>query len=89
MPRYLVECAFPTGLHIPTEEGATLCRRVVDTNTEDLVNWAHTYVSRDKATTYCVCDAPSPEAIRRAARRNGLPVGTISEVQVLDPYFYR
>jgi hypothetical protein len=28
-------------------------------------------------------------AIRRAARRNDLPVDKISEVQVLDPYFYR
>ena len=34
-------------------------------------------------------DAPDPEAIRRAAQRNSLPVDRIIEVSVLDPYFYK
>jgi hypothetical protein len=34
-------------------------------------------------------DAPDPEAIRRAAQRNNLPVDRIIEVSVLDPYFYK
>jgi hypothetical protein len=29
-----------------------------------------------------------PEAIRDVAERNGLPVDRITEVSVLDPYFY-
>jgi hypothetical protein len=33
-------------------------------------------------------DGPSPEAIRQAAQVNGLPVDQITEVTVLDPYFY-
>jgi DNA-binding NarL/FixJ family response regulator len=32
---------------------------------------------------------PSPEAIRRAAEVNQLPVDRITEVRFLDPYFYR
>ena len=32
---------------------------------------------------------PSPEALRRAAEANQLPVDRITEVRVLDPYFYR
>jgi hypothetical protein len=43
----------------------------------------------DKTKTFCIYDGPSPEAIRRAARRNSLPVDRITEVSVLDPYFYR
>ena len=43
----------------------------------------------DKQTTFCVYDGPSPEAIRRAAETNQLPVDRITEVRVLDPYFYR
>jgi hypothetical protein len=35
-----------------------------------------------------VYDGPSPEAIREAAAVNGLPVDQITEVRVLDPYFY-
>lgn len=36
----------------------------------------------------CVDDAPSPEAIRKAARRSDLPVDRITQVRVLDPYSY-
>jgi hypothetical protein len=90
MPRYLVERTFPDGLQIPlTAEGAAMCRTVVAKNADDLVTWVHSYVSEDHSKTYCLYDAPSPEAIRRAARRNDLPVDHITEVQVLDPYFYR
>ncbi len=90
MPRYLVERSFPDGLAIPVDEsGAGTCRSVVANNAEDLVTWVHSYVTPDKTRTFCIYDGPSPEAIRRAARRNGLPVDRITEVSVLDPYFYR
>jgi hypothetical protein len=36
-----------------------------------------------------VYDAPTPEAVRRVANRNKLPVDRITEVRVLDPCFYR
>src|SRR5262245_16200903 len=90
MPRYIVERTFPEGLAIPvTTEGAATCLAVVSTNADDTVTWVHSYVTEDKRKTYCVYDAPSPEAIRRAARRNQLPVDKITQVQVLDPYFYQ
>ena len=90
MPRYLVERTFPDGSAIPqNDEGARICQTVVTTNADDLVTWVHSYVTPDKTKTYCIYDAPSPEAVRRAARRNNLPVDQITEVSVLDPYFYR
>ncbi len=46
-------------------------------------------MSDDKTRTFCVYDAPSPEAIRRTAAKNGLPAGKITQVSVLDPYFCR
>jgi hypothetical protein len=46
-------------------------------------------VTADKRKTFCIYDAPSPEAIRRTATRNNLPVDRISEVRVLCPYFYK
>ncbi len=89
MPRYIVERTFPQGLHIPVAAaGAELCRTVTQRNAEDYVTWVHSYVSDDKRRTFCVYDAPSPEAIRKAAARNDLPVDSITRVQVLDPYFY-
>jgi hypothetical protein len=90
MPRYVIERTFVDGLHIPlTDAGVRLVGQVVKKNAELGVNWVHSYVSDDNARTYCVYDAPSPEAIRHAAERNGLPVNRISEVRVLDPFFYR
>lgn len=89
MPRYMVERSFPDGLNIPVnEEGAGALRGVVATNAEEGVTWVHSYVSADKKRTFCVYDAPSPDAIRTVGARNGVPVDAIHEVSVLDPYFY-
>ncbi|MGZ3617985.1 MAG: DUF4242 domain-containing protein, partial [Ktedonobacteraceae bacterium] len=52
------------------------------------VTWVHSYVSEDKLRTYCIYDGPSPEAIRQAARRSNLPIDRITEVRILNPYFY-
>ena len=82
MPRYVVERTFPAGLAVPTGP------ELIDRNADDGVTWVHSYVSEDRKRTYCVYDAGSPEAIRRTAARNGLPVERITQVRVLDPYAY-
>jgi len=90
MPRYLVEREFPNGLKIPVDEsGASACLAVVESNLTEQVTWVHSYVSSDRKKTFCIYDGPSPEAIRRTASRNKLPVERITEVRVLDPYFYK
>ena len=89
MPRYMVERTFPDGLRIPMNpEGAQVCLGVVKVNAEDQVNWVHSYVSDDLKTTFCIYDGPSPEAVRRVAQKNKLPVDKITQIRVLDPYFY-
>jgi hypothetical protein len=89
MARFIVERAFPEGLSLPAnDDGASACTRIIFGNAEYGVTWIHSYVTTDKTRTYCVYDAPSPEAIRMVARRNGLPVDRIVEVTVLDPHFY-
>jgi len=90
MSRYLVERTFPEGLAIPmTDEGAQVCLTVVGNNSMDGVTWVHSYVTTDKTKTFCIYDAPSPEAIRKVAKRNNLPVDKITQVSMLDPYFYK
>ena len=89
MPRYVVERTFPGGLAIPTTpDGAEACLTVVGRNADEGVTWIHSYVSDDRTKTFCVYDAPSPEAIRKTAARNELPVDRITQVRVLDPFFY-
>jgi hypothetical protein len=85
----MVERTFPDGLPVPAgDEGARSCLAVVDRNADDGVTWLHSYVCDEGKSTYCIYDAPTPEAIRRTATANGLPVDRITEVRVLDPYFY-
>ena len=89
MPRYMVQRTFPQGLEIPVADGGgEICRTVVERNADEGGPWVHSYVSADKRTSFCVYDAPTPEAIRKTAARNDLPVDQITQVQVLDPYFY-
>ena len=90
MNRYVVERSFPQGLDIPlNEEGRLLVQGVVFNNTEEHVVWIHSCVSADRKKTYCIYEAPSPEAIRNAAEKNGITVDKITRVSVLDPYFYK
>lgn len=90
MPRYLVERSFPAGLAIPLDDdGRKAVASVVTKNAEHSVTWVHSYVTPDRKQTFCIYDAPTPDAIRKVAESNGLPVGRITEVRVLDPYFYQ
>jgi hypothetical protein len=78
MPRYVVERSFPEGLGIACGWD--------ERNAEEGVTWIHSYVSEDQRRTFCVYLAPTPEAIRKAAARNAIPVDRITHVCVLDPY---
>ena len=89
MPRYLVERSFPDGLEIPQNDaGTSMIAGVISNNSNEHVTWVRSFVTGDKTKTFCIYDGPTPESIRRAATSNGLPVDSISEVTVLDPYFY-
>ena len=89
MARYVVQRTFPEGLHVSVVDGgAELCRGITERNAEEGVTWISSFVSEDKTRTFCIYDAPSPEAIRKTASRNELPVDQITRVTVLDPYFY-
>lgn len=49
-------------------------------NAEEDVRWLYSFLSADKRKTYCLYEAPSAEAIRRAAERAGLPADVIVEM---------
>jgi hypothetical protein len=86
----MVERTFPDGLRIPVNaDGAATCLNVVDRNADEGVTWVHSYVTEDKQKTFCIYDGPSPEAIRKSAGKNSLPVDRITQISVLDPYFYK
>lgn len=87
MTRYLVEQTFPNGLRLGEDgDGAPQILAIISNNALDGVTWIHSYVTPDRRRAYYLCEAPSPEAIRRAAQRNNLPIDRITEVRLLDPY---
>ena len=89
MPRYVVERTFPGGWHIAAgREGHETCLAVVERNADEGVTWLHSYVTDDGTKSFCIYEAPTPEAVRKTAVRNDLPVDRITEVRVLDPYPY-
>lgn len=77
MPRYLIERSFLHRIELAVNE-------VIQRNADDGVTWLHTYVSEDCTKAFDVYDSPTPEAIRRTASRNGLPVDAITEVRILE-----
>ncbi len=49
-------------------------------NDEEGVRWLYSFLSADRRKTYCLYEAPSPDAIRRAAVRAGLPADVVEEL---------
>ncbi|MBX3608698.1 MAG: DUF4242 domain-containing protein [Hydrogenophaga sp.] len=76
MPLYLVERHFAEALDLdPAKVNA-----VSQVNGELGVNWVFSFLSADKRKSYCLYEAKDPDALREAARRNGVPIDAIVEV---------
>lgn len=89
MPRYVVERYFADGVTIPGgREGVAVCDAIVDRNLDGGVTWVQSYISKDKARAFCIYEGPTPESVRAAADRNSMPIERITEVRILNPYFY-
>lgn len=49
------------------------------------VRWIVSFLSADKRRTYCLYEAPNPEAIREAAARLGIPADAVVAVEEIGP----
>jgi Protein of unknown function (DUF4242) len=89
MPRYLVERSFGVGSEIPfaTRTDAET-REVALRNADCGVTWIQSFITEDRTHSFCIYHGPSPEAIRRSAAQEQLPIDRIVEVRVLEPYRY-
>jgi len=82
MPLYVIERNFADLLDVEHLDKAGI--RLV--NDDVGVRWLYSFLSADQKKTYCLYEAPSPEAIREAAARLGIPADVITEVQqVVQP----
>jgi hypothetical protein len=77
MPLYLIERRFAEQLEMTSED----VRLIEEVNADEGVSWLFSFLSADRHRTYCLYEAPSPDAIVTAARRAGIPADAVTEVQ--------
>ena len=78
MPLYVIERKFADRLELTGDDVRAI-------NGEEGVDWLFSFISADKLRTYCLYEAPSPDAIFEAARRANVPADKIVEVNRFEP----
>jgi hypothetical protein len=79
MPLFVIERRFSDVLELSAEAAADVNR----INDDEGVRWLYSFLSADKRKTYCLYEAPTADAIRRAAERAGLPADVVVEVSAM------
>ncbi len=83
MALYMIERGFADQLDL-SEGDVELIEEV---NADEGVRWLFSFLSADRRRTYCLYEAPSPEAILAAARRADVPADEVVEVSAATPQF--
>jgi hypothetical protein len=81
MPLYMIERAFADQLELTGED----VKEIEEINTDEGVRWLFSFLSADRRRTYCLYEAPSPDAIVAAARRADIPADVVVEVGAAAP----
>jgi hypothetical protein len=76
MPLYIVERTFAERLE-PTSDDVRLVEEI---NADEGVRWIFSFLSADRQRTYCLYEAPSPDAIMAAAQRANIPADAVVEI---------
>jgi hypothetical protein len=83
MALYMIERAFADQLDLSGED----VELIEEINSDESVRWLFSFLSADRRRSYCLYEAPSPEAIQTAARRAEIPADEIVEVGAGTPQF--
>src|SRR5438445_365873 len=65
MPIYMIERTFAEELDLTNDD----VRLIDEINADEGVRWLFSFLSADRRRTYCLYEAPTPDAIVSAARR--------------------
>ena len=83
MALYVIERSFAEQLDL-TDHDVELIEAV---NGDEGVRWLFSFLSADRHRTYCLYEAPSPDAIMAAARKADVPADAVVEVSAATPQF--
>jgi len=81
VPLYVIERTFADQLELTSHD----VRLIEDVNEDVGVSWLFSFLSADRHRSYCLYEAPSPDAIVEAARRANVPVDSVVEVSRFVP----
>jgi hypothetical protein len=81
---YVIERAFAEQLELTSDA----VRLIEEVNADEGVRWLFSFLSADRHRSYCLYEAPSPEAIQAAARRAGIPADAVVEVDRVSADMY-
>jgi hypothetical protein len=85
MPLYLIERTFAEQLELTSDD----VKLIEEVNADEGVSWLFSFLTADRRRTYCLYEAPSPEAILAAARRANVPADKVVEVDRFVPAEHR
>jgi hypothetical protein len=85
MPLYMIERKFADQLDLTSDD----VQQIEEINADEGVRWLFSFLSADRRRTYCLYEAPSPDAILTAARRASVPADEIVEIGPAVPQLSR
>jgi Protein of unknown function (DUF4242) len=83
MPLFMIERTFAEQLDLTSDD----VELIEEINADEGVRWLFSFLSADRRRTYCLYEAPSPDAIVAAARRANVPADAVVEVGAGTPMF--
>jgi hypothetical protein len=83
MALYVIERSFADQLDL-TDADVELIEGI---NSDEGVRWLFSFLSADRRRTYCLYEAPSPDAILAAAQKANVPADAVVEVSAATPQF--
>ena len=83
MPLYVIERSFADQLDLTSDD----VKLIEEVNADEGVRWLFSFLSADRRRTYCLYEAPSPDAILAAARKANVPADVVVEVSAGTPQF--
>jgi hypothetical protein len=85
VPLYLIERNFAEQLDMTSDD----VRLIEEVNSDEGVSWLFSFLSADRHRSYCLYEAPDPDAIIAAAKRAGVPADVVTEVDRITADTYR
>ena len=76
MPLYVIERTFAEQLDLTNDD----VKLIDEINADEGVRWLFSFLSADRLRTYCLYEAPSPDAVMAAAQKANIPADAVVEV---------